>query len=488
LAKNFAHVCAVSACIILYNIYWDSPRWMTQGQDVIFVIATCLYTSLHLFPSLINPQTLQCVYYLQIILAGLLQSFIPQAQMGLWTTVAFACTWRMTCSLAYPGPVAVPFAHVLSSSVSVIVYLYTVELHENLRILVILEVGLCFFVIDMAHSLWESRTSAERQKVVAASLEGQSRALTLLLKLMCDIVVELDRDLCLVEDSPQLSAFFTLGGRRTSLKGSKLQEFMTAEEDRRHFERRLLDPAGSESGVEGRDDLLPGALPVKMRDSMGNILDMELFYVQCDILGDTRFFLGLREQAYEPISQLKHFARQTTRRRRRSRQAGEGGVLGEAEAEQEEAVEGTSANAEENSTVGSSEWEQDLSGSGSGSEADGSAPQQGWLMNPSWRPVEQKGKVLVLIRALEKCNLFVEPTWCCSWHAAVADMKATLRKLEGFECAAGFGVKGAWQCSRCLLAEDSQQDVDRSCSAAAEVCSICAYARSLRCRFTRVSL
>jgi len=294
---------------------------------------------------------------------------------------------------------------------------------------------------------------------VAATLEGQSRALTRLLNLMCDIVVELDRDLCLVEDSQHLSAFLTLGGRTTSLKGSKLQEFMAAEEDKQHFEQRLLGPMESESVSEAHSELLPGALPVKMRDSMGNILNMELFYTPCDILGQRRFFLGLREQADEPISQLPNFVRRQRRRSRSRRAVRAAGLARDSSAEQSSSVE-------------SSQSEQDLESEGS-ETGDSDVLQRVQLLDPRWQPVGEKGRILALLRALQKCNVRVKPTRCCPWHAAVASMKEVLSKFAGYQCVNDFTVAGNWQCACCFSVEHSQQDGETSPVTAPEVCSLC---------------
>eukprot|EP00974_Lingulodinium_polyedra_P081622 7903195-Lingulodinium_polyedra.AAC.1 len=54
------------------------------------------------------------------------------------------------------------------------------------------------------------------------------------------------------------------------LSGAKIQDFMLDEENRKRFEAHLLAP-----GVEAAP--MAGAVHVKMRDSLGSTLQMEVF-------------------------------------------------------------------------------------------------------------------------------------------------------------------------------------------------------------------
>jgi len=318
-----------------------------------------------------------------------------------------------------------------------------------------------------------------RQEITATTLKGETAAQTGLLNLVCDVVVELDQDLHIIEDAPKLSALLTLGGRTRSLKGAKLQDFMPAEEDKQRFEQRLLEPAADNDFGEGQgySDFLPGALPVKMLDSLGNNLSVELFYSQCKYLGQRRFFIGLREQMYEPIGDLEGFARKKKKKHgSRRRNAASASTDAEASAEESEA---SSSNGSGDSDLDPSE----LGGSSSNL-------QPGRLIAPSWKRITDKGKNMVVVRALEKCNIRLGRK-CCAWHAAISDMKTTLDRFEGYSCARGFTVVGDWQCAQCLAMESRQPGDDNEIGIGQGVqgCSTCShYGRLLQQSGGRVQL
>merc|ERR1712079_675873 len=88
------------------------------------------------------------------------------------------------------------------------------------------------------------------------------------------------------------------------------QEFMPLDDDKQRFEDCLTARKG------GSDDdwslkLQPGALQVKLRDALGNHLNVELFYVQFKQLDEQKFFVGIREQADCTVPDLQRFTDRT---------------------------------------------------------------------------------------------------------------------------------------------------------------------------------
>eukprot|EP00929_Paragymnodinium_shiwhaense_P055410 TRINITY_DN27756_c0_g2_i1.p1 TRINITY_DN27756_c0_g2~~TRINITY_DN27756_c0_g2_i1.p1 ORF type:complete len:387 (-),score=60.73 TRINITY_DN27756_c0_g2_i1:171-1331(-) len=121
---------------------------------------------------------------------------------------------------------------------------------------------------------------------VAVMFEAAMR----LLDLLCDAVVELGADLCLIADSPKMAGMLFLSGK-TNLKELEFGNLLS-EEDRLHFN----DVLGGVAAGHGPD---VGALNLALNDSMGNKLHLEAFYIHiAGGAGKTRYLLGLRESIH----------------------------------------------------------------------------------------------------------------------------------------------------------------------------------------------
>merc|ERR1719203_1541533 len=99
---------------------------------------------------------------------------------------------------------------------------------------------------------------------------------------MCEVVVELDSHMCIVGDDTRLGAMLTLTSSRATA-GLRLQDFMLPE-DAAMFEARMQQVVLDGDMPPDTEDDAPmsktGALHVKMRDSLNNVLNVEIFYVQ----------------------------------------------------------------------------------------------------------------------------------------------------------------------------------------------------------------
>jgi hypothetical protein len=115
------------------------------------------------------------------------------------------------------------------------------------------------------------------------------RAATInLLDLVCDVSFELTSDFKFKEDGPKIAALMTLGSS-THTGGLPFTSYMADDEDKAKFERTLSEGArgsGSSTGLQH----------VKLRDSLGNDIAMEVFHVRGEHLGTERYLVGLREE------------------------------------------------------------------------------------------------------------------------------------------------------------------------------------------------
>mmetsp|Transcript_134837 Transcript_134837/g.430636 ORF Transcript_134837/g.430636 Transcript_134837/m.430636 type:complete len:577 (-) Transcript_134837:119-1849(-) len=131
-------------------------------------------------------------------------------------------------------------------------------------------------------------TSSAATHVKDRSMQGQNSAVTSLLNMVCDAVVELDDDLRMARDCPALSAAL-FRGQAKGLCGQSLKEFVCGD-DQAHFEDQI---ASQDTPVAAAK-----MFHVRLSDSWGNAVPMELFHVRFSGVGEeTRHLIGLREHS-----------------------------------------------------------------------------------------------------------------------------------------------------------------------------------------------
>jgi len=147
----------------------------------------------------------------------------------------------------------------------------------------------------------KARWDYAREMITRKMLLGENSATATLLNLMCDVVVELDANLKLVRQAPKLEAMLALH----STRAATLQQYMPNEVDQSRFQD-VLCPEGLQGDVSMSYE--PGALHSTLRDSWGNHISVEMFYIQFrgpDLC--LRTFVGLREFADQQLSDLPSF-------------------------------------------------------------------------------------------------------------------------------------------------------------------------------------
>jgi len=142
---------------------------------------------------------------------------------------------------------------------------------------------LCFEVNLISSS---TRDVKERAK------QGQHSAVTSLLSMVCDAVVELDGELCIAGDCLGLAnALFH--SQAKALLGTSLKQ-LVVEEDHLSFEDHMV--------CHDKAAMQPvNMFHVKLRDCWGNAVPMELFHVPyCGMGEEMRHLVGLREHSDSP--------------------------------------------------------------------------------------------------------------------------------------------------------------------------------------------
>mmetsp|Transcript_4170 Transcript_4170/g.9857 ORF Transcript_4170/g.9857 Transcript_4170/m.9857 type:complete len:450 (-) Transcript_4170:170-1519(-) len=149
-----------------------------------------------------------------------------------------------------------------------------------------IEVFTVMAILAVLYVVEANLVSTARHSIECRSMQS---AVTSLLNLMCDAVLELDKQLQVVDDCPALGNFlFHDKGRK--LTGSPLWRLVVKEDQERFAER--LAARSVDGGLASFD-----MFHVKLRDSWGTVVNMEHFHVPFQGLGgEARHLVGLREQ------------------------------------------------------------------------------------------------------------------------------------------------------------------------------------------------
>jgi len=133
----------------------------------------------------------------------------------------------------------------------------------------------------------------ERGKVAS-----QLSAASSLLRLTCDAVIELDNNLCLTEDSPELAHMLMRTGPRADLKGANFLDFMAQDEAvRTHsFLESEERPSGSSLTLSPKRHITARAFHTRLIDSYNTKICMEVFQVRYSNMDGQKYnLLGLRD-------------------------------------------------------------------------------------------------------------------------------------------------------------------------------------------------
>eukprot|EP00429_Kryptoperidinium_foliaceum_P042186 CAMPEP_0176117284 /NCGR_PEP_ID=MMETSP0120_2-20121206/58919_1 /TAXON_ID=160619 /ORGANISM="Kryptoperidinium foliaceum, Strain CCMP 1326" /LENGTH=309 /DNA_ID=CAMNT_0017451571 /DNA_START=600 /DNA_END=1527 /DNA_ORIENTATION=+ len=176
-------------------------------------------------------------------------------------------------------------------------------------------------ILTMFGCGWQAFTLSEtRCEAHAKASLTESSATKRLLTLMCDVVLELDRELRFAEHVPKFAVMFTLGASQC-LKGKRMHDFMPLESDRERWQSVTSEvPVCLDDSFAGPG---PGVMHATMRASEDSKLSVEIFYVKYrDFNGAHRYLVGIHEVVDQGIPDLKHFRssskRGASRRSRRS--------------------------------------------------------------------------------------------------------------------------------------------------------------------------
>jgi len=438
---------------VIANMVRQTPRWMTDGQTLGLLVAiafltlatTCWKRCVSKRPRAMHGALMLIQVALNVQCDGFVESLVTET-----------CTFLLLLgmSMKYPRVVEVTLWNLFFVLVTTPVIAGNFSDPVEAQTLVLYKLWLSGVVIVV--SITTSKTIIEKihADLDAARLRNESSALSTLLDLVCDVVVTLDENLRIRDKASRFSAMVMLQGK--SVEGLRLHDYIPDAEDREQLER-------STRGMQADPTEAPAsrALHVKLRDSMGNLIPVELFCVQAQTLTGKKHIVGIREFSdfAAAVPECKTFAptpkrlrhRRPRQGRTRPRRAGaeeDGGSRHSGSSSDSSSSEGSLASAPDTTTP---EGEQD-----------------------DQSTTSAEAVQLALLRVMEMCSVGASAatsppaTGCCPLHRRISLLRRNLNDLDTMPCAPEFGPTGVLQpCNVCGLLPDAGAKSCFACGATA---------------------
>lgn len=283
------------------NIVLDRPRWMSAVTVWTVIGSTGLVALPCLLPRIVNARTLDgFLVVLQGSMTVIASPLGSSLRQGVFVSLACLALVR-TPAACFSTHTALPIACCLAHSGMMMlrgmmevssadddgrgkVMAYAAIWGELLSFITM--VGAAFLV-------QVSLKTTVRRGLQHGDAAAELCAATSLLRLTCDAVLELDEDLCLTDDCPELSAILLRDQAGTKLKGRKFVDFVASKQEAlRAMELLKAEDAGvsSVAGVSAR------AFHTRLADSCSSKFRVEVFQVRYQKQdGEMRHLLGLRD-------------------------------------------------------------------------------------------------------------------------------------------------------------------------------------------------
>ncbi|CAJ1383318.1 unnamed protein product [Effrenium voratum] len=267
------------ACIALPLVL--SLLWDANCEVSLRILWHCGFWAIMVLTNIIITRWPRCMVLSLAYLLGMTLIMTSPA----WTyildelaAVAVGGLSRLACLSCGPTPTLV---FILNAAHSFNTYLNT----ESSDIAVMFDAFISLCLVS-SYGFLRRVSDADAAKTLAlGEKDAEQRACLMMLRSVCDAVVELDEKLKIVGDSRHLHCWL-LHGRESSPEDEELQQFVQ-EADRELFIRELRK--------ERQGLTAAAAFHLKMRDSSGTVVPVECFHVRFQSALGQRHLLGLRE-------------------------------------------------------------------------------------------------------------------------------------------------------------------------------------------------
>jgi len=153
----------------------------------------------------------------------------------------------------------------------------------------------CGITVALTGCFMRLLESDVRHHVEADTERTQSSALSSLLGVMCEVVVELDADLAFADEVPGFESLLLYRDRGKSPRGVKLETFMPDDIDRQNFRSHI---------EQKRCNSAASLLHTTLHDSLRNCIRTDIFHVpfrSCS--GQVHHLIGIRENSDDFVPQ-----------------------------------------------------------------------------------------------------------------------------------------------------------------------------------------
>eukprot|EP00931_Biecheleriopsis_adriatica_P088326 TRINITY_DN62670_c0_g1_i1.p1 TRINITY_DN62670_c0_g1~~TRINITY_DN62670_c0_g1_i1.p1 ORF type:complete len:554 (-),score=62.47 TRINITY_DN62670_c0_g1_i1:36-1697(-) len=440
-ARVLHHVCAISTLgfAVASTVWWGV--WKHNRHSLYFsatdmgLLIFLLTLALELRPQLLPTRCIEIIYAVFMLLISwycttlrsvylllFLQPVVTLTRIvltAMMDNMYLAFALNLCCSMCIA--LQYSFLHVEASDTNV-----SKSLGFNSRMWMFLQQGMvACVVVAICYTLNSQRLAEARASLEASAEKIQRSAFAALLDIMSHVVVELDETLRIVGDASRLSALLLHGPER-SLVGQSLHDLMPAAEDREkfleHFESR------TSKQIPGSADVLN----VLMRDSCNEHLRMEIIPVSFTAIGGSmRHLIGIRESDKE-----------------------------EPEAEKEETQEhsmhapSSQKNRSSRKPIQSKGTQRKLQAEELSDTASVTSQERKImpLMAPDYAQTNPDALLVLVMSALWRCNIQLQPVCCCPFHSSVKEFSHALKSLKRLPCQQKFGPllnSTIMQCSEC---------------------------------------
>lgn len=317
----------------------------------------------------------------------------------------------------------------------------------------------CILLLVAACKKWVLQTIHE--EIDAGNLKIESSACKSLLDMVCDVILELGKDLTILHDSRAFAAML-MRSSGASVVGLQFCEFLAGEQSEVEAIRSQM--LGAEVGSTER----VGTCRARLSDSMCNTFEVEIFFVRVPLnLEDERYVVGIRELS-DAIPTMRSLNQELGDHEQgnmhgRRRRLSEKGTPPRSEytslqiEDDGSEVSSSSSTQDSPATIGREsplESREELSESKSERAAVGECSRRfakSKLRWPHLAATRQETAFAELLVTISSLNLKVRPTQCCPLHAYLLEVKKFINQLSQRPCSSDFAkiAPDGVQCQTC---------------------------------------
>eukprot|EP00928_Gymnodinium_smaydae_P033439 TRINITY_DN23958_c0_g1_i2.p1 TRINITY_DN23958_c0_g1~~TRINITY_DN23958_c0_g1_i2.p1 ORF type:complete len:551 (+),score=60.42 TRINITY_DN23958_c0_g1_i2:74-1654(+) len=284
---------------------------------------------------------------------------------------------------------------------------------------------LLVFIAAVGFQRWT--ISSARQEISISNLKIENSASSALLELSCDVVLQLDSELNIHQESPAFKALL-MKTSGTTTTGAPFTRYVADDQDRQDLEEQLL---AAQTASEGK----VGTYRTTLSDSLRNRFRADIFFVKFEVdVSVSHYLLGIRECRELDVIETPSFPEKQFKKTTPSAHRGTPSRSERAELKRRQALPRASTS--------------------------------GHLHFPELVLTSKNARSNSMLDCLSSWNVNIGRTTCCTYHGYLMDAREMLRMLRDSPCDSCFPrlADDRMQCQDCGIIVAEMED---------PVCGIC---------------